>query len=587
MQSFQKQDVISTLDDVVELFIHHPGLPMHICNSKHFRNVLKSTGLITKRNLREGMIKKDRVYFEQLKSLLCGQKVGIQIDGGKNINQVKVIGICVVVSEASYCWDIVPAADDTVLTEAFYKDLMSRVVRDIEACGAVVVSVTMDNEASPNAGVRELIASTVMAWLIHNRCYAHTAELFINDLQSTTAAARPAIPILQSVTENVHKIVTAISGVKYLRAAMDASQRDRGVRALKLVKHANTRKWSSSFLMLARFVKLYDDVARMEHFIATGPAPEQGEREAKQAWLLQKAQQLPLRTHCEAVRELLYWIYVAEQTVQKDGASVLHGTFVFEEICESLLSREANHRVPRIIQNDMDRERVAGIVQSRRELLQKSGVYWLSLSLWPLPLRHALDQHDAANSELDAYVTRCWKHWQEHRDVMGLQPRYHADVTDPRDMEAKRLLFIEKAQEDLTDHLVNPTPSVLRAKTSFQTRSQAVAARLIAGERIVKRGPIVDDTEDDSNAVHVHGYWAAVCSSLPALAVIARAMLACCATEAAVERLFSKEGFIHDSYRNRLGHDVLLPLVRSCMNRHALEHEPLRLDDEDESDLSD
>ena len=69
--------------------------------------------------------------------------------------------------------------------------------------------------------------------------------------------------------------------------------------------------------------------------------------------------------------------------------------------------------------------------------------------------------------------------------------------------------------------------------------------------------------------------------------MIARALLACCATEAAVERLFSKEGFIHDSYRNRLGHDVLLPLVRSCMNRHALEHEPLRLDaDEDESDDS-
>ncbi len=400
------------LDDVVELFIHHPGLPMHICNSKHFRKVLKSTGLITRKNLREGMMKKDRVYFEQLKSLLCGQKVGIQIDGGKNINQVKVIGICVVVLGVSYCWDIVPVADDTVLTEAFYKDLMSRVVRDIEACGTVVISVTLDNEASPNAGVRELTASAVMAWLIHNRCYAHTTELFINDLQSTTAAARPAIPILQSVTENVHKIVTAISGVKYLRAALDASQRDRGVRPLKLVKHVNTRKWSSSFLMLARFVKLYDDVARMEHFIAAGLAPEQGEREAKQAWLLQKAQQLPLRTQCEAVRELLYWIYVAEQTVQKDGASVLHGTFVFEEICESLLSREANHRVPRIIQDDMDRERVAGIVQSRRELLQKSGVYWLSLSLWPLPPRHALDQHEAANSELDAYVTRCWKHWQ-------------------------------------------------------------------------------------------------------------------------------------------------------------------------------
>ena len=42
-----------------------------------------------------------------------------------------------------------------------------------------------------------------------------------------------------------------------------------------------------------------------------------------------------------------------------------------------------------------------------------------------------------------------------------------------------------------------------------------------------------------------------------------------------VERLFSREGFIHDSYRNRLGGDILTALVRSCMNRNAFDDEPL------------
>jgi len=48
--------------------------------------------------------------------------------------------------------------------------------------------------------------------------------------------------------------------------------------------------------------------------------------------------------------------------------------------------------------------------------------------------------------------------------------------------------------------------------------------------------------------------------------------------------LFSKEGFIHNSYRNRLAHDIRLSLVRACINTHALNDEPIiGLDSDDES----
>ena len=55
-------------------------------------------------------------------------------------------------------------------------------------------------------------------------------------------------------------------------------------------------------------------------------------------------------------------------------------------------------------------------------------------------------------------------------------------------------------------------------------------------------------------------------------------------SEAGVERLFSKEGFIHSSYRNSLGRGILLALVRSCMNRHALDDDELRVHQSEESD---
>ncbi len=38
-----------------------------------------------------------------------------------------------------------------------------------------------------------------------------------------------------------------------------------------------------------------------------------------------------------------------------------------------------------------------------------------------------------------------------------------------------------------------------------------------------------------------------------------------------MERMFSKEGFIHNKYRNRLSHSFVESLVRCCINTHALQ----------------
>jgi hypothetical protein len=575
--AFNNQDALAAFDDVVNLFIHHPALPLSLPTSKYFRKVLKSSSRVTYASVRQAIIAKDEQYLRHMKSLLSGRKVGIQIDGGKDIGHGKIIGVCIIVDRCCFCWDIIPCDDATVLNEAYYKDLLQRIVSELEALGAVVVSVTLDNEASPSAGVRLL--QSIKPYLIHNRCYAHTAELMINDLQAVSTRdgqQTPAIPVLQVVVQKVHTLVSSIINNKYLRAALDAAQRDRGLRALKVVRPANTRKWSSAFLMLARFVKLHEHIARMETFIAAGAVPEQGERDARAAWLILKRDSMPARTECEAVRELLYWVYVGEQTVQRDGSSVIHGAFMFEDICCGISSRAAdNHRVPLLVRHGMDHARVQDILDRRRELLQTSGIYWLSLALWPLPPSVALDKHDEANTEIEAYVTKCWSHWQANRVVMGLPPRWHCDLSNAQETAAKLEQFINAAQEELTQHLAMPSVSVSRAKTSFQVRSESIAARLIEDDRIVKRGRVVTDSEDDSDSVHVHGYWAAVTGSLPALSVIARSLLACCATEAAVERLFSKEGFIHNSYRNRLAHDIRLSLVRACINTHALDDEPI------------
>ncbi len=147
--------------------------------------------------------------------------------------------------------------------------------------------------------------------------------------------------------------------------------------------------------------------------------------------------------------------------------------------------------------------------------------------------------------------------------------------------------FMTGAQEELTAHLVDTDAQIVtRAKRLFQTRSEEVEARLRTGDRTVKRGRVVEDADVRPESYHVRGYWQAVASKLPCLSLVARSLLACCASEAGVERLFSKEGFIHNSYRNRLSHNILLPLLRACINRHALDAEVLNLSTSAESDSS-
>lgn len=587
--AFKSVDVHAAFDRVVEMFIRHPGLPLTLCNSKHFTIVLKSSIKVNYRTIRQAVIDKDQIYLEQLKERLKGKRVGIQIDGGKMVDGEKIIGVNIVVDQICFCYDIVFVGHGDILSAEFYFGLLQRVVSELEALGVIVVSGTLDNEASPNAGMRLLVAAK--PWIIHNRCYPHTAELMIEDLQSLGTARHPtlaAIPILHTVNTNVHSLVTSILNSKYLRAALFEAQRSRAVaKPLTLVKPANTRKWSTGFLMIARFCALFNDIAQIENYLAAGLNPDQSEIQAKRLWVDTQKLLIPSRIHCEAVRELLYWIYVGEQAMQKDGASVIHATYIFEEICCALETDLPTHRVPRTIQTDMDRGRVREIVQGRRELLQTSGIYWLSLVLWPKATIYAYEHHAEACQELETFITRCWPQWQRNRTAMRLPERFHCVDGDAAGTESKLAEFISAAHEELTEHLIPSegrfSSMTQRHQASFESRSAEVAARLRTGDRSVKRGRVVESRASDDSCVHVHQYWSAVASSLPVLSIIARLLLACCASEAGVERMFSKEGFIHDSYRNLLQRDILLALVRSCINRHALNEEPLVIDQSDYS----
>ena len=255
--------VKEAFNDLVASFIHHPALPISLCDSVVFRRTLKSSAHVTSRNVRRAILAKDEEVMRALCKLLENKLVGLQIDGGKTISQSKVLGIGFTLQGKFYVWKVFECDKGAVWDADFYKQVISDAIDEIEACGAVVVSVSADNEASSSSGIKLLLSHR--AHLIHNRCYCHTLELLISDLQkSTNDQAAPAIPMLASVDDHCNKIVVFIRGNKYATAALARAQ---GSAALVLLKPANTRKWSSTFLVVSRFLKLYDFMVAIDNYI--------------------------------------------------------------------------------------------------------------------------------------------------------------------------------------------------------------------------------------------------------------------------------------------------------------------------------
>jgi hypothetical protein len=486
--------------------------------------------------------------------LLNNKLVGLQIDGGKTISGSKVLGIGFTMQGKFYCWKVYECDKGTVWDAEFYRSIIGDAIAEIEACGAVVVSVSADNESSSSSGIKLLLGQ--LRHLIHNRCYCHTLELLISDLQK---GERSAIPMLASVDEQCNKVVVFIRGNKYATSALARAQ---GSTPLVLLKPSNTRKWSSTFLVVSRFIKLYDFIVAIENFICPIANPSIEQVRAKTEWLTVKQQHLPARMHVEAVRDLLFWIYVAEQVLQRDVSSVIHAAKLFEGLCMSLGQVINGRPLPAMIQQNMDASCVAEACLVRREMLKQSGVYMLALFCWPSATVDA-QLHASATRELRAFVTQSWPKWQMHPAAFELPHASRVDAADLSAMQASLNAFLFSACSELTLYTSNDN-DIKAARDMFLDHSRDVEHCLQRDASIgIAKGRV-------AVGVSVAQFWSAVASALPHLYVVVKVLLCICASEAAVERMFSKEGFIHTKYRNRLSHSFVESLVRCCINTAVL-----------------
>ena len=124
-------------------------------------------------DLTTAIIEYDNKLCERVKELLSNSVASLELDGGKDVNSQKLIGLGVLKDGRCLCWDLLDSDGDTLDT-GYYDTVITDAVLKMEKDGLFIASITVDNEASPNAGISQAIIEGSLKWLLHFRCGCHT-----------------------------------------------------------------------------------------------------------------------------------------------------------------------------------------------------------------------------------------------------------------------------------------------------------------------------------------------------------------------------------------------------------------------------
>ena len=89
-----------------------------------------------------------------LERLISGEVVSVIFGGGKDINRRNLIGSGIIWDSRCLFLELLET-DLAILDTAYYKEFCLRLVDKLKKLRCMIVSFTVDNEASENAGLRE------------------------------------------------------------------------------------------------------------------------------------------------------------------------------------------------------------------------------------------------------------------------------------------------------------------------------------------------------------------------------------------------------------------------------------------------
>ena len=110
----------------------------------------------------------------------------------------------------------------TVYNEESYTSYYTRILKELEDLECFCVSITTDNEVSPNAGIDAAIQNDSQSFASFH-CGDHTIELMVSNLTNS-------FPLLQEAIDVSKSFVTAVRGTKSVWKALNDVQVAAGVK---------------------------------------------------------------------------------------------------------------------------------------------------------------------------------------------------------------------------------------------------------------------------------------------------------------------------------------------------------------------
>ncbi len=145
---------------IASAFVMNPTISFSVVDCPYFRSAFDSSlATIIRRTLSALIVDVDKDVNAEVSNLISGSPVSVIFDGGKDVNGRKLIGSGVIWEGSCLYLEIRDTHLET-LTAEYYELYCSSLFQKLETNKCVILAVTIDNEASENAGLRRCIEKT-------------------------------------------------------------------------------------------------------------------------------------------------------------------------------------------------------------------------------------------------------------------------------------------------------------------------------------------------------------------------------------------------------------------------------------------
>ena len=464
------------------------------------------------------------IVLGRLRTSAC---VTVGMDGWTNVRHEKVINLVPVANGVAYYWDSVVLKKRS--TAAAQLPLISAGLESIIKAGVLVAGISSDNEMV-NYTLFDLLIQP-FPFLVHVPCAAHTIQLLVKSAL--------LLPVVTDTLYGMDALLHSFDSNKMLRGTLDSLQATLrpGHVALRTIGY-NATRWSSRLRSIQRILELKTCLIAMmpniiDHLMRHKRLANRVFKYEESWWQI-----------IAGLRDFLVPYQIATDIVQSDSSCLMDIYYQFRQLADEAKRLKPPHP----------------LADTADAILHMIRMQWLGDG-------RALKPHVNVSAVIMCAVFWFNEDYTEHFD--GEQ------VTAVNDW------FFKWATESIVYYRLSKETERSRIRAVLFTQYSDFMGRVGAFQMTTElldmaNPPSAASASSSSRSTSTHSRWdpRAVWRytgvTARELTACALALLSLTASEAAVERTFSKQGLVHTKLRNSLSSESVQAQMFLSFNHRAM-----------------